>query len=516
MNSGAFHLPSASILDAGTTTVGRIFSQRVAGERTEIAVEHGSRRLSYGQLGERTDRLANALLTMGVARQDRVALLSHNSAEFLEVILACAKIGAVVCCQNWRLAPHEVAHCINLVSPRLMFIEGRLDGLLAGQDLAPHRRIYFGDEYEALLADASAGAIALPVADEDGLIILYTSGTTGLPKGAVISHRAMVARAMLYAAELGVPRDDTHIAWSPLFHMGAADQSIATLMRGGKVVVADGFDLEIILPTLARDRVGWFSLLPGVTDTLIDALGASRPKIRQVGTVGGMIDLTAPDQIAEISAYFQSPYLNTFGSTETGLAPATGGLIPIGVAPDRLSKRQSGFCEVRLVDAEDRDVPDGQNGEVVLRGPTLFSGYVGVPEVNEHEFRTGWFHMGDVMRRNADGTLDFVDRIKYLIKSGGENIYPAEIEQLIKADPRVIEVAVVKKGDTRWGEVPVAFIARRDESLREEDIIDLCLAKLARFKRPKEIRFIGEDDFPRTSTGKVRRHILEKSLLNIK
>jgi len=227
---------------------------------------------------------------------------------------------------------------------------------------------------------------------------------------------------------------------------------------------------------------------------------------------GVMADLVPPSQIAEITALLDAPYANTFGATETGCPPCSSSLIPIGVAPTRLSKRQSPFCEVRLVDGNDDEVPDGAPGELCMRGPTLFSGYWRAPEVNEWEFRGGWFHLGDVFVRNGDGTLDFVDRVKYLIKSGGENIYPAEIERAMLQDPRVADVAVVRQADAHWGEVPVAFVARRDESLGEGDLRQLCRAQLAGYKQPKGIRFIPLEDFPRSASGKIQRHELEKRL----
>ncbi len=512
MTNGDFHTLTQNILATGSTTVGLVFAERAKRDRTRDAVEMGSRTLTYGELNERVNRLANVLMGKGIGYQDRVALLSHNSIEYLEIILAAAKIGAIVCCQNWRLAPSELTHCINLVEPKLIIKQPELGGLLDSENLVPFQAIDLGEEYEALLNKASTNDPIQPVDSEDGLVVLYTSGTTGLPKGALVSHRAMVTRTMVYAAELNVPSMDTFFAWSPLFHMGAADHSIATLLRGGKVFVTDGFELDRMLPALERNRTQWFSLLPGIIEGLIDAVKTTKPKMLGVGTVGGMADLITPDQIGEISELFQAPYLNTFGSSETGLPPATGGLIPIGVVPETLSKRQTGYCEVRLLDLEDREVADGDPGEVVVRGPTLFSGYVRNPEANERDFRDGWFHMGDVMRRNPDGTLDFVDRVKYMIKSGGENIYPAEIEKAIMADSRVSEAAVIKKKDEQWGEVPVAVVARRDESLTEEDVVNLCLQKLARYKRPKEVHFISARDFPRSTTGKVQRHELEKQI----
>jgi fatty-acyl-CoA synthase len=167
---------------------------------------------------------------------------------------------------------------------------------------------------------------------------------------------------------------------------------------------------------------------------------------------------------------------------------------------------------LRLVDPDDRDVPDGTPGELLIRGPTLFSGYWNAPDTNARDFRNGWFHLGDVFTRNPDGTLDFVDRVKYLIKSGGENIYPAEIEQVLLRDPRVADAVVVRRTDATWGEVPIAFVARRDAALTEADLVEACRNSLARYKRPKEIRFIAAEDLPRSTTGKIQRHEVEKWL----
>ena len=225
-----------------------------------------------------------------------------------------------------------------------------------------------------------------------------------------------------------------------------------------------------------------------------------------------MADLVPPAEIAEVTRLLRAPYANTFGATETGCPPCSSNLIPIGVAPARLSKQQSPFCEVRLVDADDRDVAVGVPGELCMRGPTLFSGYWRAPETNAKDFRGGWFHMGDVFIRNPDGTLDFVDRVKYLIKSGGENIYPAEIERVLLQDPRVADAAVVRQPDAKWGEVPIAFVARRDEMLTEEELRSRCREQLAGFKQPKAIHFIPFDAFPRSASGKVQRHELERRL----
>ena len=495
---------------AARSTVGSLFSAQARLHPDRVAVVDGERTLSYGALDERARRLASVLAGLGVRHGDRVGVLSENRMEVLELFLAAARLGAIVACQNWRLRAAEIAHCIRLVAPAATVVSPKHIELLGdlGAD-ALGKKIVLGDGYERSLAAASSDHGAADVDPEDGLLILYTSGTTGLPKGALLSHRAEIVRNLVTRAEFGVAPDDTFVAWSPLYHMGAVDNSLGALMSGGKVITVSGFDPERLSDVIAREELGWLLLMPGMVGRFARVLADKRVKPKGVKVCGVMADLVPPSEISEITALLGAPYANTFGATETGCPPCSSSLIPIGVAPARLSKRQSPFCEIRLVDGDDRDVADGAPGELAMRGPTLFSGYWNAPEVNAQDFRGGWFHMGDVFVRNADGTLDFVDRVKYLIKSGGENIYPAEIERVIMQDPRVAEVAVVRAKDARWGEVPVAFVARRDPSLDEAALAELCRAGLARFKQPKGIYFIPFESFPRSASGKVQRHELE-------
>jgi fatty-acyl-CoA synthase len=252
--------------------------------------------------------------------------------------------------------------------------------------------------------------------------------------------------------------------------------------------------------------------MPGMVGAFASELERLGVKPRGVKLCGVMADLVPPVQIAKITELLGAPYANTFGATETGCPPCSANLLPIGRTPSRLSKEQSRFCEIKLVDPDGAEVPDGSPGELCMRGPTLFSGYFRAPEATAHDFRGGWFHMGDVFVRNADRTLDFVDRVKYLIKSGGENIYPAEIERVLLAEPRVADAAVVRQKDERWGEVPVAFVAARDPRLTAEVLFERCRAELARYKQPKEIHFIAFEDFPRSASGKIQRHELEKRI----
>lgn len=481
-----------------------------------IAVEDAQRALSYRELNTRVNRLAHALLAAGVKRGDRVAILSENCIPYLELELAAAKLGVIVPCLNWRLATGELSHCIGLTSPSMIFVSERFAPALQRVDHAVGRVVHMEREYEGLLAASADEEPAGPADPEDGLVILYTSGTTGLPKGAVISQRAMMARALCFAVQYGIVADDSYVAWSPFFHMAATDFSLATLIIGGKVIVQDGLDVDRLCATIGRERIGWLVAMPGMIDGLIDGLRRNGVRPRGVKLVGAMADLVPLQQIADLTALLNAPYLNSFGATETGLAPASAALLAPGVLPTSLAKRESGFCRVRLVDAEDRDVPVGTPGEAALRGPTLFSGYWNAPEVNAHDFRGGWFHMGDLFVRHQDGSLDFVDRAKYLIKSGGENIYPAEIERVLLAHEAVADAAVVRQRDERWGEVPVAFVAFKPGA--EADTAALaasCGERLAGYKVPKSFRVVDLAAFPRSSTGKIQRHEIERMWLQV-
>ncbi|MCP5373984.1 MAG: AMP-binding protein [Hyphomicrobiales bacterium] len=506
------YVPPPEVTASRRATVGGLFHVRVAINPDRPAVVEGERSLTYAELEERSNRLANGLLGLGLARGERVALLARNCLEYMEAELAAAKAGLVLAALNWRLGARELRHCVELVAPRLVLVQPDLADALAALGTTGHRTVVLGPDYDALLAAAPDHYPDLDIDPEDGLVILYTSGTTGLPKGALVSHRAMVARAMSYASELRVPIGDTYCAWAPFYHMASTDQALATVMRGGTVQVVDGYDPDGLIRVLETAEMAFFILMPGMVGPFAQVLRERGVRPRGVGVCGAMADLVPRADIAAVTAALGAPYLNSFGATETGLVPATSGTLAVGVPPASLSKRQSAFCELRLVDPDDNEVPVGTPGEVAVRGPTLFSGYWNAHETNAHDFRNGWFHMGDVMRRNADGSLDYVDRVKYMIKSGGENIYPAEIETVLAADPRVREAVVVRRPDDRWGEVPVAFIVANDESLGADDLLALCRDNLSGYKRPKEVIFVAPEDLPRSTTGKIQRHELEARL----
>jgi len=498
-----------SMLAAAVPTVGELFRSCAQVRSAATAIEYRGKHVSYGQLLDRVQRLSEVLASQGLGRGDCVALLSHNRPEYFEVELAAANLGVITACLNWRLSQRELAYCIDLVSPKLVIVEEEFAGNLPPPSDGGRAVIEIGMPYERLLQQQSGRPAPILAKSEDGLVILYTSGTTGLPKGAVISHRAMVMRALVFSSELNISPHDAFVAWAPMFHMASTDHGLATLLRGGTVVMIDGFQAEPLLDALERHHIGWLVLIPGMVEAFAAALKAQAGKVKGVRVCGAMADLVPPHAIAEVTELLQAPYLNSFGSTETGLPPATRSLIAVGDTPVRLSKQQSAFCQIRLVDPADDEVAPGLPGELAIRSATLFSGYWQAEETNARDFRGGWFHMGDVFRRNEDGSLDFVDRAKYMIKSGGENIYPAEIERVLMSDARITEAAVVRAADRKWGEVPVAFVSCRDRTVTEAHLLELCRRDLAAYKRPRQFQFIDFSEFPRSTSGKVQRHELE-------
>jgi acyl-CoA synthetase (AMP-forming)/AMP-acid ligase II len=512
INTTPDYIPSALTLSSRHATVGTLFHNRVAVNPNHLAVVDGPRKLTYTALEERSNRLANGLLNLGIKRGDRVGILAHNCQEYIELELAAAKAGFIVAALNCRLGTRELTHCINLVAPKIIIVQASTVANLQALGKQAYPQILIGSEYEELLRVSSNEYPNLDIDPESGLIILYTSGTTGMPKGALISHRAFIARAMCFASEMQIPINDNYCAWPPMYHMASTDQLLATLLRGGTVHVVDGYNADKIITILEQETMQFMFLIPGMIGNFVNVLKQRKIKVKGLALCGAMADLVPLEDIAAASALLNAKYLNSFGATETGLPPATSSLFDIGERPAKLSKRQSAFCELRLVDPEDNDVPNGSPGEAVVRGPTLFSGYWNASVENETCFRNGWFHMGDVLRRNEDGTLDYVDRVKYMIKSGGENIYPAEIEQVLATNPRIIESIVVRKKDVKWGEVPVVFITTNDSTLCSDDILQYCKKHLSRYKQPKEVIFIQHADIPRSTTGKIQRHILEDQL----
>ncbi|PXA84816.1 acid--CoA ligase [Nostoc sp. 3335mG] len=481
-------------------TVYSLIAMRAGQRPASPALTENGVTLDYRALLESVDGHAADLAGRGVRRGDRVAVLSENRSEYTIVQIACAKLGAIVACQNWRLSPKELQHCVTLVEPVLL--------------LASPRYLALADEIGAgcPIADLSTmggeGDTVHAAEPEDPFLIIYTSGTTGLPKAAAISQRAEIARMCALRMDLRIEPEDGYVSWAPMFHMGGTEHLLATLMSGGHGFVIDGFQVDAILDVVAAHRIGWLMLVPATIEPLLERF-AERPRaVAGIKALGCMADLVPSAIVQAVTTAFGAPYLNSFGATETGMPPFSGGLIAPGSVPVSLDKQISSLIDIRLVGADGQDVAPGEPGEAWVRGPTVFSGYWNAEQANADSFRDGWFRMGDLLRQTEHGYA-FVGRSKYLIKSGGENIYPAEIERVLLADPRVVDAIVVRRPDARWGEVPVAVIARNEESFDAATVEALCRDALASYKRPRDVVFIDMALFPRSASGKIIREEVE-------
>ena len=500
------------VLKAGQTNIGNLLNSAAKANTGKIALVDGDRTQTYEVFNERTNRVANFLLSQGIKEQQCICILAQNCAEYVELILGAAKAGVIVSALNWRLIDRELQHCVSLVEPSMVFVDSQLAENIDRIDIGGARRIVIGEEYETHLARADTCMPDVDVDQEDGLLILYTSGTTGLPKGALISHRALIARGLAFASFFGAANNTNFVAWTPMFHMTSADQMIASLLCGDTVYSVNGYDVDRLAELLETITMRWLPLVPGMVGDFIARLKERNIKIKGVEHIGAMADLVPRHEIIEATTLFNAPFCNTFAATETGIHPASFSLIPVGEGPERLPKAQTPFADLQLVDEEGNEVPVGTPGEVSIAGPTVFSGYWKNDKANETDFRGGRFRTGDLLRRNSDGTLEFVDRAKYMIKSGGENIYPAEIELVVHGNEKIETAVIVRKPDDKWGEIPVLFAVRRDKTLEAGELLEYCKKDLSKYKLPREIHFVQDDQLPRSTTGKIQRHVLEKML----
>jgi fatty-acyl-CoA synthase len=508
--------PSQSALEASVFSIVALFDRQVCARSDSVAVQSTRLTLTYRELDRRASRLAGWLADAGVRAGERVCILSENDPDFLVLSIAALRLRVTVATLNPRLATKELLHCIRLVTPRLVLVSVRQRERLGHEFalLADIRDFGGGTPLDRMLSQADvieppAPAFANRADPEFIQFIMYTSGTTGLPKAAMVSQRAMLARINVYVLDYGVDGGDTFLAWSPLCHMASIELGFGTLLLGGKVVVLDGADLPVICDYLERERLSNLIFFPGMVADAISYLEKRRPKVRSLKKFGALADLFRPRDIANLTTLLGTPFTNTFGSTETGMPPLSAGRLAIGVEPRDLGKSPSALCEVRIIDEAGQTCPPGVVGELVVRGPTVFSGYWADEGATASSLAGGWFHTGDLFRAREDGRFDYVDRRKYLIKSGGENIYPAEIERIVLQHPDIVDAIVVRRADDCWGEVPVLVAVARGRPPTAAEIDDLCRRELAGFKRPKAVHFVDAASLPRSATGKIVRAEVE-------
>ncbi|MFP9061475.1 AMP-binding protein [Natrialbaceae archaeon A-chndr2] len=515
------------VSESGRFNVGDLLRKAARKYADTVAVSEPNRDVTYAELDDRVNRLGNSLLERYCEPENgTVAFLAENRGEVIEVMYAGAKTGCLVPGLNWRLEREELLHCVDLVEPDVLVVSERFRekaGWIEADAESDPEIVTLDDDdgdatYESLINDGSPDE-PLPdrhIDPEQGLVVLYTSGTTGLPKGVVISHRAWLARGYTYIIDFDIQKGDCQLAWPPLFHIVSADWLPAIATVGGTYYPVDGFDTERTIEILQEDGggIGWLVLLPGVVERLlqyIDEHDVDVDSFRPIRNIGALVDLVDPKKVERITETFDMPFKNSYGATENGNVLSAGNDIPKGVRPRRehLAKVESSFVDMKLIDEDWNEVKG--RGELATRGPTICSGYLKNPEANAADFNDGWFRTGDIFEHNDDGTYSFINRRKYLIKSGGENIYPAEIEQVLLEHELVEEATVVRVTDEKWGEVPRAIVgSHHPDEIDTDELMDMLDEQVARYKLPHFLDVVTPDQLPRSTTGKIVRDDLEE------
>ncbi|MFC9535598.1 long-chain fatty acid--CoA ligase [Streptomyces sp. NPDC056975] len=466
------------------------------------ALVHGSHHLSYAGLHERSSRLAQALRAAGVRRGDRVAYLGPNHPAYLETLFAAGLLGAVFVPLNTRLAGPEIAYQLRDSGTRALLYAPECAALVPRD--APPTAVEIGPGYEELLAGADAGPIDETVAPDDLCLIMYTSGTTGRPKGVMLTHANLVWNAFNVLVDHDLTADERALVTAPLFHTAALNMlTLPVLLKGGTCVLVDSFNPAATLELIDEHRITFMFGVPTMYDLIARQPGwdgADLSSLRLL-TCGG-----APVPTPLIRTYQSRglTFLQGYGMTEA--APGTLFLD----AEHATSKVGSAgvphfFSDVRVLGPDEHPMAPGALGEVAVRGPHVAAGYWGLPEETAAAFRDGWFHSGDAARVDEDGYVTIADRVKDMYISGGENVSPAEVELALLAHPDVAECAVIAVPDDKWGEVGRAvFVAREGSEPDPQEVLASLAGVLAKYKIPKSA--VRVEQLPRTASGKLLKH----------
>lgn len=495
------------------TTLGELARQGARRLGDKPLFFHGDAAVSYRAYDERTDRLARGLADSGLGAGDRVAVLLPNGLEIVETYMAAAKLGAIAVPLNPMFTPREIEYVVNNSGSRVFVTSAReAEGILAIRERLPslHHVVAVGEttgatSYARLAASAPLAAPP-SVERNDVAMILYTSGTTGHPKGAMLTHAGLLDNAHAVVRAVGFREGDRSLCILPLFHLFAiAFDFLQMMTAGASTVIVDRFEAEAALRAIERHRA---SVLIGVPTMFIYLLQHPQrhrydlSSLRIGDTGGGPVPTALKTQYQRDLGMI---LLESYGLTEAS---------PVVTIerPDR--PRREGACgtalpgiDLRIVDADGHDVPPGAVGELLVHGPNVMKGYFQMPEATAETIVDGWLHTGDLVRRDADGYLFMVDRLKHMIICGGYNIYPKEIENVLHGHPAVLECAVVGVTDPVKGEIPKACIVLRPATTATDiEIREFCRRSLAAYKVPRLVEFMTS--LPKTATGKIRKRDL--------
>jgi len=494
----------------------------VRGDKTAYIV--GADRVTYADFHARSNQLARALARLGVRRGDRVAVMAANRTEYPVIYFAVLKLGAIVVPVNARYTADEVAAVVHHAEAETFFVAGEFVELITGLRTAgrlPLVQRWIALDAHALPAEPSLAAladaepvddVAVAVDEQDPHVMLYTSGTTGSPKGTLLSHRSYWLQGLTSQLLLGFNEDDIALSMFPMFHMGGWALPLGFWHGGGTAVILTRAAPELILETIQRERVTYFYAVPTVFASLLALPDFDRFDISSLRRLGGGTAAMPAALVHRIMQRFRcGEMVILYGSTEAG---------PVSVLRSRdvASKPQTVGrsyldVDVRLVDDSGHDVPAGTVGEIVARSEFTMRGYWRNPEETARTKRDGWVHTGDLGAFDDEGFLSIVGRRKEVIRSGGESIFPAEIERVLLAHAAIREASVVGIPDAHWGEAVVAAVVLRDgATLTADDVVAHVRHHLAGYKKPRHVCFLAE--LPRTAASQqVHKPLLRELVL---
>jgi len=488
-------------------------------EKPAIVSEEVS--MNYRRLNERVNRLANALVHAGLKKGDRVGALVHNSHQFLEIYFAAAKTGGIFCPYNNHLKAPELKEVINYSTPKFLFLDrdyGEMIDVLK-PDLATVERYIclqqpespFMDSYELTLDAAAGSEPAGMVGENDVLSIFFTAGTTGKPKGAVRTHRHLLSDAAAGVIELKVDYDERVLITFPLYHVAGEDNIVRHVFMANTFHIKreGGFDPVEILSYIARERITRCQMVPTMIHSLLQVPDVSKFDLASLRLILYAAAPMPVELLKRALAVFPCGFAQLYGQTETG--PLTTVLRPEDHILDGSEEKQKRLAssgravvnyEVRIVDDHDNDVPVGEVGEIIVRSEAMMREYWQMPEETAKKLKDGWLHTGDLGRVDEEAYVYIVERKNDLIISGGVNIYPREVEEVLYRHPAVSEASVVGVADEHWGEVVKAVVVLRNGSeATESEIKEFCGQHLAGYKKPKSVDFWKE--LPKSPQGKV-------------
>ncbi len=464
-----------------------------------VAVVHDVRQWTLAEVAERSRRMAHALAARGVTKGDRVAYLGPNHPAFLETLFATGLLGAVFVPLTTRLAAPELDYIL-ADSGAAVLVHAPLPVVKDLRD-APTRLALDGADP----ADAPADPFDVPVADTDVCMIMYTSGTTGRPKGAMLTHANIAWNSFNLLLDIDLTSDEVTLVNAPMFHVAALNMTVLpTFLKGGRSVLMSAFDADLTLELIERYRVTYTFGVPAQYQMLARSPkwdGADLSSLRSVSCGGAPV----PAALIELYQRRGLTFLQGYGLSEAGPG------VTYLRADDSTRKAGSAgtsvfFGDVRVVRPDGSTVDTGEPGEILTEGPNVMAGYWGLPEATAEVLSDdGWLHTGDVAVLDDEGFAYIRDRVKDLIISGGENIYPAEVEDALYAHPAVAECAVVGVPDDRWGEVGRAYVVLDGDATAEE-LLGFLGGRIARYKVPKSVVFV--ESLPRTGSGKVLKKLL--------